>query len=401
MTMETTTTIKGKEYRIRLQFETITPERAEDLLGTTIGNRGTGLTQVARFTRAMTAGQWILECSPIRISDTGKLIDGHHRLEGVIASGVAQEFLVMYGLPEEVFIALDQNKTRSTKDTFAVAGETNASYLGAAIKHLWRFINSVEHRSACSNVEAAVLLDKHPNIRDSLLVATELGNQIHSPIGVMTAVHYVITSSDAKKSNDFFNGLLYGIGDIFTNPTDPRTKLRAKILREHKPMMTISEGRRVGGITWKELKVAFWVMESWLYFIDGTPLLYWSKELMERNVLNTLYSMAQDVHAQAQNPGNPRIDIDNPRNTAADSIVRLMEHRATWTGKTGDLLSILSSDYGLKGMTVQKFGYHLTKPSTAKIMKNHGIERTKYTYKGNRVTQLIKPSAMAPFKRAR
>lgn len=391
MTMETTTTIKGKEYRIRLQFETITPERAEDLLGTTIGNRGIGLAQVDRYIRAMTADQWYLECSPIKISDTGKLIDGHHRLEAVKASGVAQVFLVMYGLPEFVFTALDQNRPRSTKDTFTVKGEASSRDLASAVQHLWRFIHSVSTRITCSNIEANDLLNQHPGMRQSIIESNHMKIQIQSPKGLMCALHYVLTAYDPKNAKAFFDGVIWGKGDIIADPTDPRTKLRTKIQQEARSI-AFSEGGRTRGSTWNELKVSFWVIEAWQCFLDGKPLSAWSGSSSERNVLSSLYSMAQDVHARALRGDFISADHGSPSaHTVGQAIVNLMENRTTWTGKTADLASVISSDYGLPIMTTRKFAYEMYKLATNTVLEEHSISVTKYKHRGYMMTKLTKP----------
>lgn len=80
----------------------------------TIRNR-----DVARYATMMREGRWKLTHQGIAFSDTGKLLDGQHRLWAIIEAGVPVKLMVTRGLSEDSFVALDQNRVRSFSDLAA------------------------------------------------------------------------------------------------------------------------------------------------------------------------------------------------------------------------------------------------------------------------------------------
>jgi len=81
--------------------EEIGPQAAQRLLAR--DDHCTDLHTVARYADMMLNGQWrppwrptmMRPCSGIQISPAGRVLDGHHRLAAVVASGVPQPFLIV------------------------------------------------------------------------------------------------------------------------------------------------------------------------------------------------------------------------------------------------------------------------------------------------------------------
>jgi hypothetical protein len=76
--------------------ETITPEKAWELLKT--GKRGGALfkLKVNTFKNKMLSGKWIRDNGAFIYIRQGKLVNGHHRLEAVADSGLTLEMRIQY-----------------------------------------------------------------------------------------------------------------------------------------------------------------------------------------------------------------------------------------------------------------------------------------------------------------
>ena len=79
----------------------------------------------------MYAGEFYPLQDPIKFSDEGKFMDGHHRLSALSKTDLSFDFLVVRGFPKDYFVYMDQNRPRTNTDTLVVLGEANAAYLAA------------------------------------------------------------------------------------------------------------------------------------------------------------------------------------------------------------------------------------------------------------------------------
>src|SRR5208282_3766412 len=70
--------------------------------------------KVEAYAQTMVAGKWDTTHQGIAISDEGYLLDGHHRLQAVIRSGLTITFLVTRGLDADTFKNMDGGIPRTT-----------------------------------------------------------------------------------------------------------------------------------------------------------------------------------------------------------------------------------------------------------------------------------------------
>lgn len=99
---------------------TVDPTTAEQLLEGNNGNRRIAPGTVARYAAAMRNGDWMTSSEPIVFSPSGRLLNGQHRLRAVVASGMPQRFLCMFGVDERVFSVMDRGKVRTLSDAHNV-----------------------------------------------------------------------------------------------------------------------------------------------------------------------------------------------------------------------------------------------------------------------------------------
>lgn len=94
----------------------ITPEIARQWLERNIGNRPASQAHIAKLERSIRDGKWKMTGDAIRFSKTGKLIDGQHRLQAILNSGVSVTCVVMHNLDDEIFDVIDGGKGRQKSD---------------------------------------------------------------------------------------------------------------------------------------------------------------------------------------------------------------------------------------------------------------------------------------------
>jgi len=87
----------------------VTPDMAADLLSTKADfQRSISMRTVKKFADEMIRGQWrYVPSLVISISFDGEIVDGQHRLQAVLLSGMPQKFMVHYGACANDFSVID------------------------------------------------------------------------------------------------------------------------------------------------------------------------------------------------------------------------------------------------------------------------------------------------------
>jgi hypothetical protein len=119
---------------MNVEKKLITPSIAIEMLKNNDGNRRMKMPSVYRYSQEMKNGKWKEDTGElIKISKTGKVLDGQHRLKAVILSGVSIYFHVAYGLSDEIFDVLDTGSLRNAADSFFISGIKNSNALPSMI----------------------------------------------------------------------------------------------------------------------------------------------------------------------------------------------------------------------------------------------------------------------------
>ena len=121
------------------RYVLIGPEQAEQLLGLNYGgNRSIRKSACNLYTHEMEKSQWHPEVStPLTISDRGHVLDGQHRLQAIIDSGIEQFVELREGVSEDMYPFFDSITKRNATDgidhpnaTAVVAGMRVAISIG-------------------------------------------------------------------------------------------------------------------------------------------------------------------------------------------------------------------------------------------------------------------------------
>lgn len=123
--------------KITMAIETITPERASELLATNSHNRNIRPAAVTRLAAAIKRGEWKLNGDAIRIGSDGVLLDGQHRLTAIVRAGVPVQSIVVSGVSPDAFATIDTDACpRNAADVLHVSGAKSATAVASVAKML-------------------------------------------------------------------------------------------------------------------------------------------------------------------------------------------------------------------------------------------------------------------------
>lgn len=219
---------------MKAELKTITPAIAMDLLEKNYGNRSLNKDHVERLAKEIKEGRWKINGDMIRIGNSGRILDGQHRLNAVIKSGRTIQTWMMEGLDDDIFDTIDVGKKRSGGDTLASLGEEHPFRLAAALALVDKYMTGrVLSYTLYSNGEIKELAEKYPLVRDAIVSKTN-GKGILPP-AVIDACNYLFSQKDPKAASEFIDRVLKGHG---LEEWDP-----AYILRERLVMNTVSKSK--------------------------------------------------------------------------------------------------------------------------------------------------------------
>lgn len=112
----------------------ITPAKAVELLQSNVKNRTPKNPIVLKYAKDMSNGKWKDDTfEMIKISKSGIILDGQHRLLAVVKSNVPIYFHIVEGLDDSIFDVLDTGSVRSACDVFKINNVKNGNIVPAII----------------------------------------------------------------------------------------------------------------------------------------------------------------------------------------------------------------------------------------------------------------------------
>jgi len=215
-------------------IESIGPKEAAVMLENNPHNRHLRPSWVAVLARRMKAGKWKETAEPIKFDGPGILLDGQHRLQAIITSGMTLEFIVVRGLNPDARFAMDTGAKRTGTDALVMDGfGGDARAVGAACNYLWRFLRygGVNTDRAPDNEDIIQTFTEHPEIQESVEATKAARTKaIWGSHGLFAFCHYIFSRQDRDAADQFMAGLLSGIG--LESSRDPIWILRDRLIHE-------------------------------------------------------------------------------------------------------------------------------------------------------------------------
>lgn len=244
----------------------LTPEIAEFLYGRNTNNRPITRSKVLEYSQALKEG-FVHNGDTIKVSLSGKMIDGQHRCLAVIETGISMETVIVFGLPDEVFTTIDTGRSRTTADTFFIAEIENHTRMTTITKFIINFEKGFYEFAArgysrgekkISNAEALAFCQKNlKSIQESYGYGFTKDNKIISGT-TLAGLHYIFKKKSPFHADIFCKGVADGVGLAKDSPV---YVLRKKLIEDarQKRKMNIYE------------KVAI-VCKAWSFFVKNRKI---------------------------------------------------------------------------------------------------------------------------------
>lgn len=251
--------------KLKSEWATITPAIAEKMLGQNHGNRPLRPRKIANYARDMRNGAWLTSGDSIKFDWNGRLIDGQHRLEAIISSGVAIRVLVVKGLEPAVQRVLDTNVRRSPSDALKFAGHGYNATVAAAMARIANARSNGYLRTALSssipemtNAEVVAWADEHPEIENAAALALRTYKTIGATPSVLAYAIWVLEEIDGAAAVEFF----VSTAEFRTNGVkDPRAALLRSFNRLKEQRVTLTAALQLS-----------YIFRAWNAWRDGAPL---------------------------------------------------------------------------------------------------------------------------------
>lgn len=214
----------------------LTPEIAQYLLGRNHSNRPLNKNTVDQYVRDIKKGDFVLTGESIKISSTGKLIDGQHRCTAVVDSKTKIPTVLIVGLEEDVFDKIDTGRTRAAADVLHIKGFDNPIRLSALVKFIINFKRGSYHQAArnyskggtkvTNSMVLAYANTNKTSLVDSYYYGYNKDNKIINGTQ-LAGLHYIFKSINREDANNFCKSLADGLN---LTKDSPIYHLRKKLI---------------------------------------------------------------------------------------------------------------------------------------------------------------------------
>lgn len=190
----------------------VTPDYAASLLANNGHNRKLNMNRARALAAYMRSGSWQLNGETIIVSESGKLLDGQHRLKAVTIYGLPVSMLVATGAPDAAFTTIDTGKTRSPGDILSMSDVRNPTACAAAAKLIWQMHQRVPITTAAPPSYLLKVLERYPSIQRWAEKTNGMGSATIVPQSSLIAAQAYLEDVAGKPATAqaFFKGVTEG-----------------------------------------------------------------------------------------------------------------------------------------------------------------------------------------------
>ena len=255
-------------------YITITPERAEALLGINTSNRKMGkYSQIPSLIDAMINGYWDENVAKINIAADNTLSDGQNRLYAGVSSQTTFRCLVTYGVSKAAQRSTDRRGHRTLNNDLSINGIPQANHNAALTRNMYLskecgvdIKGILQHGLATSVVSDAHLYDYFIANSDYIMETQKRIQKIYTSVRDLeisqSILNLLIPAFDEINQEDadcFWGRLSTG---ITTTENDPVTLLRKKL----------SENAHNKASKIPMVVIAALIIKTWNFYMRGeTP----------------------------------------------------------------------------------------------------------------------------------
>lgn len=220
-----------------ITLETISPHTAAEMLKGNTVNRRLVFNLVDRLASEMSAGEWKVTGDTIKFNGD-RLLDGQHRLEAIVRSGVTVQSFVARSVDSDAFPVLDTGRTRMGSDVLSAHGYRNVFITASTARMVWFFERKMASlNETITNSAVLNLCKRHPELPS--FISDVHCYRFAKTSGVVASLYWVWLS-DRTKGDEFLAQFLKGIELKVTNPV---YVLRERLINDHQ-LRSTKQGRR-------------------------------------------------------------------------------------------------------------------------------------------------------------
>jgi len=224
MNIQSTGVSVTQPRKITHELVDLSPQLAEKWLGHNLGNRHLRRQKVQQYAQDMRSGNWQISGQAIQFDWDGRLIDGQHRCEAVIESGVTVRVLVVKGLDPRSREVIDTGATRTGGDALRFAGFSQDPTVLAAVARIADARENGYIKTAMatnvpslSNSDIIAWADLNPDVASAISLARRTGKTINIQPSVWAYCLYELEKVGANAAVEFAESIadmrLDGRGD--------------------------------------------------------------------------------------------------------------------------------------------------------------------------------------------
>ena len=232
---------------MKTEVRKINKTTAEKMLKKNYSNRKLTMSNVLFLSKQMKEGKWLFDGQPIRFDEFGRLLDGQHRLNAVIHSDTAQEFLIVSGISSDSFKVMDTGKNRSGGDALSIMGISYANYISATARLVIKHEKGSHHKSGAgskiSNTDIVNWYNDNKGIEEIARRSHDL-NKAFSKILSMSYIMYLIyvfSEKNVIEAEMFIDELCYGTN---IDRKSPSNVLRRVLISDKMSKSSISANNK-------------------------------------------------------------------------------------------------------------------------------------------------------------
>jgi len=249
---------------ITTRIETITPQIAELGLKTMRGNRPQTRSHVVFFENLLRSHTFVLTHQGVAFDENGCLLDGQHRYQAIVNTGIPAQMLVTRGLPVQyrngttikTMDCMDCGRGRSVGDQLQIQhGIQNAARAAAAARAIL-MLSTSDQRARLTTTTAAFIIKQYPEIRT-------LAKQSNQYNALLTGAVIGALAVGIKSSPELMDTFV----EPFCSGNDLKKNSAILVFRNGSVAMTNAGKNR--GQTLKKMKLTF---NALLAHIEGDPV---------------------------------------------------------------------------------------------------------------------------------
>lgn len=201
-------------------------------------NRGLKKHQKHFLRAQIESGKFAYNGESIVIGDDNQVMNGQHRLTACAESALAIEVLMVFGVPADAFVTIDQGARRSGADVLSIEGHKSCVALAGCLRQVDNYFHDAIGKSHASgysarndNARFLELLGQYPEVKESV------SKMLHcklTPPSLAAALHYLFAMQDKAQADEFCDVIVDGVKtDVeYSNIGKAAAMLREWLMRQ-------------------------------------------------------------------------------------------------------------------------------------------------------------------------